>query len=140
MSRHDDDYMGSGMTEKEYREWEEWYLCKHYSDPKQAEHDWLSAQAEMSWLSNNLSGCDWCCGGGDEQMWRHRMISQHAREYLLSVGIDPYKTAPELCWMCSYYERLPDQDECAKCHDHLCKLKADEPHHDKMLRLINHIG
>lgn len=122
MSRHDDDindYMHSGMTEEEYREWEKWSLCKHYSDPKQAEHDWRSAQAEMSWLSNSLSGCDWCCGGGDEDMWRYSMIAKHAREYLLSVGIDPYKTTPEWCWMCSYYERLPDHEECAKCHDYL---------------------
>ena len=59
----DNDYMGSGMTEEEYREWEEWSLCKHYSDPKQAKSDWRSAQAQRSYLNNTLSGCDWCCGG-----------------------------------------------------------------------------
>lgn len=22
----------------------------------------------MEWMNENLSGCDWCCGGGDEEM------------------------------------------------------------------------
>jgi hypothetical protein len=22
----------------------------------------------MNWLNENLNGCDWCCGGGDEEM------------------------------------------------------------------------
>ena len=23
--------------------------------------------ARLNWMDNNLSGCDWCCGGGDEE-------------------------------------------------------------------------
>lgn len=22
----------------------------------------------IDWMQENLSGCDWCCGGGDEEM------------------------------------------------------------------------
>ena len=22
----------------------------------------------MEWMQDNYSGCDWCCGGGDEEM------------------------------------------------------------------------
>lgn len=22
----------------------------------------------IDWMNENLSGCDWCCGGGDEEM------------------------------------------------------------------------
>jgi hypothetical protein len=25
-------------------------------------------RARMDWMNENLSGCDWCCGGGDEEM------------------------------------------------------------------------
>ena len=24
--------------------------------------------ARMKWLNENLNGCDWCCGGGTEEM------------------------------------------------------------------------
>ena len=24
-------------------------------------------QARLRWMNENLEGCDWCCGGGDEE-------------------------------------------------------------------------
>lgn len=24
--------------------------------------------ARIEWMNENLSGCDWCCGGGDQEM------------------------------------------------------------------------
>lgn len=25
-------------------------------------------EERIAWMNENLSGCDWCCGGGDEEM------------------------------------------------------------------------
>jgi len=25
-------------------------------------------KARIEWLCRNLEGCDWCCGGGDQEM------------------------------------------------------------------------
>ena len=25
-------------------------------------------QDRIEWMQENLSGCDWCCGGGDQEM------------------------------------------------------------------------
>lgn len=25
-------------------------------------------QDRIDWMNENLSGCDWCCGGGDQEM------------------------------------------------------------------------
>lgn len=26
-----------------------------------------AVRARLAWMRENLSGCDWCCGGGDEE-------------------------------------------------------------------------
>ena len=35
----------------------------------------------INWMNHNLEGCDWCCGGGDEEMEQLRdeltAISKH---------------------------------------------------------------
>lgn len=27
---------------------------------------------EIEWMQENLSGCDWCCGGGDQKFYQLR--------------------------------------------------------------------
>jgi hypothetical protein len=54
-------------------------------------------EARREWMSENLEGCDWCCGGGDEEwleldiemagLMRVKEMLDRADEY--NVGNDP---------------------------------------------------
>ena len=61
----------------------------------------VHAQTTMKQMQNELSGCDWCCGGGDEQ-WDY-----------LSKSIERYKKQ-----LLSNNEHLPDERpiDCDRCH------------------------
>ncbi len=40
---------------------------------KQRKSDRLKEIADtIEWMSENLHGCDWCCGGGDEKLYQLR--------------------------------------------------------------------
>ena len=56
--------------------------CEHvYADP--IEQRLAEIKRRMEWMSRNLEGCDWCCGGGDEE-WAELQMEE---ERLLSGGL-----------------------------------------------------
>ena len=52
-----------------------------YADP--IEQRLAEIKRRMEWMSRNLEGCDWCCGGGDEE-WAELQMEE---ERLLSGGL-----------------------------------------------------
>ena len=52
-----------------------------YTDPIEQRLDEIKRR--MAWMSRNLEGCDWCCGGGDEE-WAELQMEE---ERLLSGGL-----------------------------------------------------
>ena len=133
------DHMGSGMSEQEWKEWEKWALSKAYSDPASAQHDLLKARNDIVWMQANLSGCDWCCGGGSDELGRARIRRDHAEAYLKSIGEEP-AAAPRICLDCGHYEAADNSDECSRCIMVRKEWCADAHHADNLRRLINHNG
>ena len=108
------DHMGSGMSEQEWNGWEKWAMEKAYCDTESAQYDLVSARNDIVWMHANLSGCDWCCGGGSDSLRRACVRRDHAEAYLKSIGEEP-AAAPHICLDCGYYEAADNSDECAKC-------------------------
>ena len=65
-------------------------------------------------MEQNLSGCDWCCGGGDEALGKLLLEYDKAREFLESKGV-AFDPGPKLCITCSYHDREPDEYYCKLC-------------------------
>lgn len=71
----------------------------------------VRARRHMAQLQRELSGCDWCCGGGDEMMSRLRADEAKALAILSAAGVTP----PTPCVECSYYDALEGSDYCERC-------------------------
>lgn len=71
----------------------------------------VRAKRAMAQLQRELSGCDWCCGGGDEMMSRLRADEAKALAILSAAGVTP----PTPCVECSYYDALEGSDYCERC-------------------------
>ncbi len=71
----------------------------------------VRARRHMDQLQRELSGCDWCCGGGDEMMSRLRADEAKALAILSAAGA----TVPKPCVECSYYDALEGSDYCERC-------------------------
>ena len=71
----------------------------------------IRAQRDGAWLERTLSGCDWCCGGGREEMAEISKIAASSKHYLNIRGIrEPILNA---CEMCRY--GMPTVDTAASC-------------------------
>ena len=76
----------------------------------------IFAQAfrDIAWLEANLSGCEWCCGGGNERLASARGIIRQVGAWLEKRGATPAIPAPR-CLGCGYYDRVFDEHMCKKC-------------------------
>lgn len=72
---------------------------------------YVQARIQIARLERELSGCDWCCGGGSAQ--RNRAIAQQTRaaEELRALG-EPLPIP--LCCNCSYHDAVVG-NLCALC-------------------------
>ena len=90
-----------------------------FNSIRQAQGELSSCYREMSRMKDELSGCDWCCGGGDEAIGDLRTKAEQAKTYLASVGVRA--TEPKLCHTCHYGDPvMADKDGlelCRQCFD-----------------------
>ena len=85
-------------------------------DIASAKNTMLRCLREKAVMESNLSGCDWCCGGGDESMRELLLEYDKARDWLESKGVlfDPQ---PKLCITCQYYDKEADSYYCKLCNE-----------------------
>ena len=72
------------------------------------------ARAEIDWMRANLSGCDWCCGGGERDFAAWVSRAEQAKAWLEARG----ESCPELadtCGTCGYADVVPGKWDCKKC-------------------------
>jgi|SaaInlStandDraft_5_1057022.scaffolds.fasta_scaffold271541_2 hypothetical protein len=62
-------------------------------------------------MRRDLSGCDWCCAGGDEAFGL--LLEQEAVALKVLGGVD--LAVPRLCDECLYYDAAPGSRTCEKC-------------------------
>lgn len=86
-------------------------------EKKRALQSLTDARLDISSMHRELTGCDWCCGGGDERMDAARAKEAAALKIL---GDD---APPGLCLICDYYEYEKGSTLCAKC----AKTPTEEP-------------
>lgn len=60
----------------------------------------VQARHELERLDRELSGCDWCCGGGDERRIRAQAQRDAADLFLLDHDV----VLPTRCQDCRYYD------------------------------------
>ena len=64
-------------------------------------------------MERELSGCDWCCGGGDAARVRLRAAAERAERWLRERGVAVEPLA--LCRVCGY-NAPADNGLCIKCN------------------------
>ena len=81
-----------------------------------AKNTMIRCLREKAEMERNLSGCDWCCGGGDESMRELLLEYDRARDWLESKGVifDPQS---KLCSNCAYYDREANDILCRLCNE-----------------------
>tara|TARA_Y100001973_G_C5200002_1_gene336902 strand:- start:121 stop:513 length:393 start_codon:yes stop_codon:yes gene_type:complete len=108
---------------KQHQEYVDWALSyaknKNYHSAAQAIADYRSASLGMLRLQAECSGCDWCCGGGNEQYRMYSTMQDTALAYLKSIGTPP-GDLPKLCDLCGYHDAKTQTengvfDVCYKC-------------------------
>jgi len=62
---------------------------------------YYSAGREARRLQRDLSGCDWCCGGGDAALAYERAAQRDAVAYLGQEGVKVPEAIDE-CDVCNY--------------------------------------
>ena len=72
---------------------------------------YVQARHEVARLERELSGCDWCCGGGDAQRNSARAQMRRAASELRALG-EPLPLP--LCRECNYYDAVVG-DLCTLC-------------------------
>tara|TARA_Y100000310_G_C20421271_1_gene686801 strand:- start:486 stop:830 length:345 start_codon:yes stop_codon:yes gene_type:complete len=89
-----------------------------------AKNTMIKCLREKAEMESNLSGCDWCCGGGDEAMRDINRTYHNAKGLLESKGVifDPES---KLCSNCVYYDRETNDILCILCNEAL-ELEALE--------------
>jgi len=81
---------------------------------EEARREHASALAECAWMRVNLSGCDWCCGGGERELAAWASRADQARAWLEARG----ESCPDLadtCCDCGYADAVPGKRSCKKC-------------------------
>lgn len=113
------------MLDSEEQEYVDWALSyaknKNYHSAAQAIADYRSASLNMWRLQAECSGCDWCCGGGNEQYSMYRTMQDTAFAYLKSIGTPP-GDLPKICNLCCYHDAETKTENgafavCYKCKD-----------------------
>ena len=74
-----------------------------------ARRELISARREMARMDRELSGCDWCCGGGDEAYGRASAAAAEALKVLDGEDL------PTPCSECAYYDAREGHRTCDKC-------------------------
>ena len=64
----------------------------------------MSALASLARINRELTGCDWCCGGGNE-----------LRTELERIIAKDKAPIPRRCTACDYYDSHGDSGLCEKC-------------------------
>ena len=79
-----------------------------------ARNTMIKCTREQAQMRQELSGCDWCCGGGDEKMAELRQVYEVARQVLVEAGVkfDPEKT---ICRDCMFHDRVHGTSYCELC-------------------------
>jgi hypothetical protein len=67
----------------------------------------LSIRNDLWWMDKEYSGCDWCCGGGDEE---RAYLQARAKVLEGEVG-----TLPPICTGCGYGDVEHGWLLCPKC-------------------------
>jgi hypothetical protein len=76
----------------------------------EARQQLVSVRREMARMERDLSGCDWCCGGGDKDYgWERKREAQA----LAILGADVI--IPKPCNVCHYYDAQDGSETCEKC-------------------------
>ena len=113
------------MLDPEDQEYVDWALSyaehKNYHSAAQAITDYRRASLNMLRLQAECSGCDWCCGGGNELYSMYSTMQDTALAYLKSVGAPP-GDLPKICDYCGYHDVETKTengvfDVCYKCKD-----------------------
>jgi hypothetical protein len=89
---------------------------------EEARKAFSDAQNTMNDMDQNLSGCDWCCGGGDIAYGEESRLAEKAQEWLKKRG-ESIAFTP-LCTHCNYAAGTKTTNGwwsylCAKCEEHL---------------------
>ena len=83
-------------------------------------------------LENTLSGCEWCCGGGDQLRGMLIDTLEHNIKWLKSQGVDFVPQTP--CTACFHYAPVPGSNLCEKC-----KPLTSEDEHDSASPITRYI-
>ena len=90
-----------------------------FQSVEHAAREYRMSHIDMQFMLGTLSGCDWCCGGGDYMMADLRDKIKAAETYLSKAGVQV--TEPTVCHGCYYGPvDIPDRwgGLCQKCHDY----------------------
>ena len=75
---------------------------------------YVQARHEIARLERELSGCDWCCGGGSARLRYVQAQMRRAASELRALG----ESLPRpLCRDCGYYDAA-DGDRCSQCRNY----------------------
>ena len=100
------------------------------TSPEELARELVHLEGCLQWMELNLSGCDWCCGGGKE---RARYIDSRIEAVKAQLG-ESYVEAPLVCRECAYFDAVTD-GLCEKCSaGETDQLWAERPpsHHRRM--------
>ena len=92
-----------------------------YRSVLEARQHFLYVDRTLDWMQHNLSGCDWCCGGGEEDQSELSTEWRHAKAWLEARG-ESTDVVPA-CQMCFYADGavVPDWNNpwyqllCERC-------------------------
>ena len=90
-----------------------WEPVPFYRDPAAARVAIRHARIAEEQMHRELSGCDWCCGGGDERLASLRHMAREAAAWLRERG-EALPSLPPLCRECGYYDAR-NGDLCPRC-------------------------
>ena len=104
-----------------------------YRNIEEAQSEVIEYKYELNLMLLRLSGCDWCCGGGDEKRNALRTRITEASEWLESRGAEVPITR-ELCEACEYNPASVHVDDegwwalfvCTKCADHRRRVQHED--------------
>ncbi len=81
-------------------------------NPATAAKELARASADIAFMRGTFSGCDWCCGGGQESYDAAREIRDIAHRTLTEAMTRPV----EWCICCGHYQT--STGVCDKCSTH----------------------
>ena len=84
---------------------------------EEARREFGSARAEIDWLRMILSGCVWCCGGGEKELATWASRAEQAKAWLEALG-EPCPDLKKTCCDCGYFDAVPGRSSCERCEGH----------------------